>query len=268
MAKKNRKRPSGRPQGRGPGTNPAGKAAEIPRVAPAEPGGPNRLARKEEARRQREAIQRKMSRRRYYRVLAALVAVLVVGGAIAAYALTRPDPKNAAGAGPVISTKEYTAGGLTDRAHVPQSARPKLSTYPTHPPASGPHDPTPLAAGVYDTPPDVYRSIHSLEHGTVIIWYRPGVSSSDLQKIKDFYSSSLNNDHVIVAPYSYPTEGAVGSLPQGKDMVLVAWHRYQACTHINLAAAQFFVKSYRTPTAVPKPVGYKGVAPEAGRAIS
>jgi hypothetical protein len=267
MAKKNRKRPGGRPQGRGPATKPAGKAPDLPRVAPAEPGGPNRMARKEEARRQREAIQRKMARRRYYRVVVAVAAVFVVGTGIAAFALTRPNPILNAGVGPLIRTAPYSAG-FSDHAHVPQSARPRLSTYPTHPPASGPHDSTPLPAGVYDAPPDVYRTIHSLEHGAVIIWYRLGASSSDLQKIKDFYGNTVNNDHVIVAPYSYPIEGAAGSLPAGKDMVLVAWHRYQACDNVNLAAAQLFVKYFRTPTGLRNPPGYRGVAREAGYRIS
>ena len=35
---------------------------------------------------------------------------------------------------------------------------PPLSQYPTIPPASGPHDPTPLPAGVYDRPPDIYAT--------------------------------------------------------------------------------------------------------------
>ena len=268
MAKKKRKRPGGGTPGRGSGTATTAKPSEqLPRVAPAEPGGPNRIARKEEARRQREAIQRKMARRRSYRVIGAVVAVILVALAITAYTLTRPDPLLSAHAGSVKKTAAYKSGDLTDRAHIPQTSRPKLSTYPTHPPASGPHDGVPLNSGVYDTPPDIYRAIHSLEHGAVIIWYRPGVTSSDLQKIKDFYGNQLNGDHVLVAPYSYPTEGAAGSLPAGMDMVLVAWRRYQAAQNINIALAKQFVGSYRTPLAVPRPAGYKGVAPEAGRAL-
>jgi hypothetical protein len=50
-------------------------------------------------------------------------------------------------------------------------------------------------------------------------------------------------------------------------MVLVAWHRYQACDHANLAVAQDFVKLYRTPTGITQPPGYKGEAPEPGRQI-
>jgi hypothetical protein len=266
MAKKKRNRPAaGGRQGVSTATAGAASGAKgaMPRVAPAEPGGPNRVARKEEARRQREAIQRRMSRRRTYRVVAAVVAVLLVAGAVAAYALTRPSPFSAAGCTPTRRTHAFS-GSLSDRAHVAATAQPPLSSYATQPPASGPHARLPLNAGIYDSAPDPYAAIHSLEHGAVIVWYRPGLASSSLQKIKDFYRLPGNSDHVIVAPYDYPQQGPAGQLPVGKDMVLVAWHRFQACGAPALAVVQTFVKSYRTPTGISKPIGYKGEAPEAG----
>ena len=45
---------------------------------------------------------------------------------------------------------------------------PDLADYPSVPAASGPHDPLPLAAGVYDRAPDLGMALHSLEHGGVI----------------------------------------------------------------------------------------------------
>jgi len=62
-------------------------------VAPASPEGPNRKARKEEARRQREAIQRKMARRKAFRWGIVAVAVLVVVGAGTAIALNAGSSK-------------------------------------------------------------------------------------------------------------------------------------------------------------------------------
>src|SRR5207247_2148664 len=79
-----------------------------------------------------------------------------------------------------------------------------------------------LAAGVYESPPSIYSAIHSLEHGAVVIWYAPSASDAELSRIKDFFSDPAHNDHVIVAPYSYPDQGAAGGLPSGTDMVLVA----------------------------------------------
>ena len=72
-----------------------------------------------------------------------------------------------------------------DRSHIGAqgatgtvASPPPLSTYPSTPPASGPHNPSPLDAGVYSQAPDVYRVIHSMEHGAVIIWYAPTAPSA------------------------------------------------------------------------------------------
>lgn len=44
-------------------------------------------------------------------------------------------------------------------------------TYNSNPPTSGPHDPDWIRPGVYDTPQDKYKLIHSLEHGYIVIHY-------------------------------------------------------------------------------------------------
>lgn len=242
-------------------------------VAPATPGGPNRQARKEEARRRREAIRRRMARRRILRVAGAVLAVLVVAGAISAYVVLKPSAAAAAGCGPVQtivpynpSTQEVSHIGSGGAGSV--ATPPALSTYRSFPPVSGPHNLTPLPAGASATPPDVYRTIHSLEHAAVVIWYRPGTAGAELTKIQDFYRQATNNDHVVVAPYNYPSQGRQGQLPAGKDIALVAWHRVQLCRTPSLAAAESFVKSYRVPTgATSRPSGYRGDAPEIGGQI-
>jgi hypothetical protein len=246
---------------------------KLPKPAPATEGGPNRLQRKEEARRQREALQRKMARRKAFRMVGIVVAVLILvaavtGGIVFARSLSK-NPFVEAGCGPVQTTPAYP--GATDRTHIgPGSAvktPPELSSYPTVPPASGPHLTQTLKEGVYETPPDLYMGIHSLEHGTVEFWYAPTANPVDVGMISDFYSDSANNNHVIVAKYSYPDQGTAGQLPAGKQMVMVAWHRLQVCTHASLKAAQEFARFYRFPAGGPRPPDYRGVAPEAGGAI-
>jgi hypothetical protein len=273
MAKKKKRRPTPAGRSGGVATTTAGRGESVvPTIKPepSSPGGPNRLARKEEARRQREAIRRRMARRRFLqRAGIVALAVAVVAG-VGVYVALKPNPAKTAGCGSVQTISPYDPASQ-DRAHINAQGTvktaPPLATYRSQPPTSGPHDLNPLGAGVYATPPDIYRTIHSLEHGAAIIWYNPKASgNAELRKIQSFFQQAANKDHVIAAPYSYPGKG--GTLPSGKQMVLVAWHHMEQCTNISLAAAKDFVKSFRATVqnGVIDPE-YRGDAPEAGSAI-
>jgi hypothetical protein len=269
--------------------------------------------RKEDARREREDLQRRIVRRRRHRRLT-LGAALIAGVAIAVGALlvnrsggqpapadllkvakseekaagctavqTEPpfDPQHATG---TVPTNPDAQAGI-DFDHVPSQydpTYPKLSDYPSVPPASGPHAPIPpgpVPAGVYDSPPDVYRVIHDLEHGAAVVWYSPASASGDVQKIRDFYDQSateenVGQDRVVVAPYDYPDQGPAGQLPSGVHMALVAWHRLETCAQVNLAAAFDFTSQYSASrTAAGQVVGgypgrkYVGDAREAGAVL-
>lgn len=229
--------------------------------------------RKEAARIERERIQQQMAARARNRrigtalvALAAVVVVIVVfvvkPGGSAAGDLPTPQAlldqakgaTQAAGCDAVASTPNYqNAPGKDpdiDHTHIgspPITTRPPLSQYATVPPASGPHDPTSASAGVYDRPPDVYQSIHDLEHGGAIIWYAPSAAdSAAVNEIKAFYKQSANvgQAKVIVAPYDLPDQGVQGQLPSGVQMALVAWHRLQTCAQPSLAVAFDFTSQY------------------------
>jgi len=220
--------------------------------------------RKEEARRQRLAIERRMARSRRTRWIAlGLVIVLVAAGA--AYYAFRPQPQTqdpgqllaaapqaaeAAGCTDVSDVGPYQPSNL-DAAHIGvppgPATMPPLSTYPSVPPASGPHSPTPWSRGVYSTPPPIDQVLHSLEHGAAVVWYAPGASGDELAKLQDFYRDSAHGLKVIVAPYDYPDHGAAGTLPGGSEMALVAWHHVETCSRISLAAAFGFTARYGVP---------------------
>lgn len=240
---------------------------------------PTKAERREEARLKREEIQRRMTRRRRSRsiglglvVVAVVVAVVVVfltsggsGGnsniASAADLLKQaPAAKQAAGCDPVQTTPNYAnapgADPSIDHQHFGSgsqtAAAPALSTYATIPPASGPHDPSPLPPGIYDSPPDVYRTIHSLEHGAVIIWYAPGTTGKALDDLLAFYGqpqsdSNIGQAKIIIAPYDYPDQGAAGQLPSGVQMAVVAWHRLETCSAVNLAVAFDLSSRFEAP---------------------
>jgi hypothetical protein len=258
--------------------------------APGRPDQGRRLTkaeRKEQARREREEIQRRLAAKRRTRtVVIAVGAVLVAGGILAATLLSSaggsPTPQqllqqagqatDAAGCGDGTTTAPFDPSDQ-DRVHIGGGnvAGPPLSQYPTTPPASGPHADVPLPAGVYDslTMPELFRSIHSLEHGATVIWYDAAASASDVANLIDFYDRRLQDaavgqDRVIVTPYDFPSDPA-GILPDGTQMALTAWHRIQTCGSVDLAVAYDFTSQYSFPTAGGRE--YKGEAPEAGGAI-
>lgn len=236
--------------------------------------GPNRIARKEEARRQREALRRKMQRRKLYRRGAIGLAAIAAVGAIV-YFTTRTTPATgeearllaqvddaaeASGCGDIETIEAYP--NQQDQTHIGQNVAqmPPLSTYPSQPPVSGPHANVTLAAGVYTDPPPLDQAIHSLEHGAAIIWYDPGAPPEQLTRIQNFFRQPDQQNHVIVAPYNYPDQGAAGRLPEGKGMVLAAWHHLQTCDRPSLPVAFSFVNNYRFEQGS----DYEGDAPEAG----
>jgi hypothetical protein len=246
---------------------------------------PTKAERREQARLEREAIKRQMARRRRNRSIGLGVVAVAAVVAVVAVVLARPESTalasptdllaqastaaQTAGCDRVQTTDNYrdAPGGdpEIDHVHIGSglvTSAPKLSTYPTIPPVSGPHDPTPLPAGVYDSPPDVYRIIHSMEHAAVIIWYRPGSGGSELSDLKRFYreSDASITQKVIVAPYDYPEQGAAGELPSGVDMALGAWHRLRTCGSVNLAVAFDFSSRFTSPPYDGRT--YQGVARE------
>ena len=265
---------------------------------------PTKAVRREQARVEREEIQRKQAARARRRTTALVVLGVVVVVAVVAIVVvpklsksdtttvTGPpatpdallaqaaDAKKTAGCTDVTNVGYY--GGVSDKSspnyldqtHIGGASMPQippLSTYPSIPPASGPHDPNPLAAGVYDKPPDLARAIHSLEHGGTIVWYDPSAPQAAIDEIKAFYAQqpsvvSAGQDRVIVAPFSYPDLGVTG-LPNGEQMALVSWHNIQTCATPSLAVALDFTSQYSTPVqGQPAILGrtYLGEAPEPG----
>jgi hypothetical protein len=233
----------------------------------------NRLARKEAARRQREALRRKAARRRLLRRVVTVGGTVLVLGALI-YLVSRPSGLDAQERSLLDSADDAAVqAGCTDTEEVPPYSPeaqdtahvgvnieqlPPLSTYPSQPPASGPHDQSPMPAEIYPTAPSIGRVIHSLEHGAVVIWHRPDAPEGQIDRLSRFFRAGDRLEKVIVAPYDYPDQGEAGVLPPGTNMALVAWHRLQTCQRINLAVAFEFVNELR---------GDRGEAPEPNAGI-
>lgn len=232
-----------------------------------------RQARREEAKLLREKLRRQaVRRRRVRRGLWSLAIVGVIAGIVVLVIATRPLPtasaderqdemRSLAQAVAEAGCEEEIVEvppALPDSEHVTEL--PPLNTYPSSPPASGPHFGVTLPAGFYDSAPELGRAIHSLEHGAVIVWYSP---DADPERVDDLRYFLDGLDHVIVAPYSYEGEG--GALPEGTEMTAVAWHKSRSCDEASPAVALRFARDLAIG-AFPG-ADYDGDAPEAGSPI-
>jgi Protein of unknown function (DUF3105) len=174
----------------------------------------------------------------------------------------------AAGCDDVTTVGPYQPRAL-DKAHVGFGGNvlPALSAFPSVPPTSGPHNPIPLPAGIYDSAPPIDHVLHSLEHGAAVIWYDPSVPGEELDRLRGFYreyrttpGGSAQGAKIIIAPYDYPDDGEAGRLPPGVHMALTAWHRLQTCADVSLSVAFDFTSQYVVPPFESRT--YKGEAPE------
>jgi hypothetical protein len=70
--------------------------------------------------------------------------------------------------------------------------------YKTNPPTSGDHNPVPADDGAYLEAPSKEALVHSLEHGRIIIQYRPGTPDSVIGGLKALFDE--DSYHVILTP--------------------------------------------------------------------
>ena len=109
-------------------------------------------------------------------------------------------------------------------------------SYPTDPPAGGPHDPVWLNCRVYDEPVRNENAVHALEHGAVWVAYSPDLDPSDIERIEDEFGRS---SEVIVSPYP----------GLSNPVSLSAWGRLLELESVDLDAIDQFVRAFRDQTA-------------------
>jgi hypothetical protein len=223
VAKKKRKRPYTPPQTR---VEEAAPAPEAPKARGISPASVARRDRKEEARHQREAITRRMRRAAIIRrVVTWGLVVLAVAGVVVYFVYQAQRQSRLTASAREIAAAQNCSqpterpddpGGTT---HVDQGE----ITYAEQPPTSGSHRSAPLPAGdrVYtaDQPADVFRAVHNMEHGYVVIWYRDGALGQDA--VEALGEIANGEGEVILSPYN--------ELSEGTDLAFTAWNRLQEC---------------------------------------
>ena len=111
-------------------------------------------------------------------------------------------------------------GGCTvDSRSDPGRTHEPLVRYTVDPPAGGDHDPVPAPAGFYDAAdvPTDGHLVHSLEHGFVVVWYRPAaLAPATLDALR---ALAADRRWVLVAPRP----------SMAPALAATAWHRRLLC---------------------------------------
>lgn len=83
--------------------------------------------------------------------------------------------------------------------HVPSGTQ---TTYNSNPPTSGPHEEATIAPwGVLSTPQDDVALIHNLEHGGIVLHYKPDLDAGQRQQLIDLADTLRRIDRkVVLAP--------------------------------------------------------------------
>ena len=164
------------------------------------PGSTERLTsrqrRIEEQRRKIEAVR---SKQRRQRILWLVGIVVVVAIAVAALILLMPHATAVASQMRQVTTEAAS--------HVDEGSQ---LTYAHRPPSSGMHYgtvPQPQEYRMYDTPLTPGRWVHMLEHGAVVVLYRPDLcDEACVQQLGNFYDNAPKSNlvgirHLAVTPY-------------------------------------------------------------------
>jgi hypothetical protein len=85
--------------------------------------------------------------------------------------------------------------------------------YKTNPPTSGRHFVVPAEDGAYSEAPDDEELVHTLEHGRVVVWFKPGLPKSTRADLKAFFDE--DSYQMVLAPRRDMTQQVTASAWNG-----------------------------------------------------
>lgn len=211
-----------------------------PRQAAASQSQRTRTPTKAQQARAAEAARRRTVRNRI--IAGAVVALVAVVVAVVAATSGGSSSKKTTPAAPdkgLCTTDSKSDEFTTASGHVNDPH------YTVNPPAGGDHLPSPSPPGVFDaanTPPDG-AAVHSMEHGYIVIWYRPGLAAPDLDSLKKITNDATPDVLLIPRP----------SLPAATPVVATAWHHRLLCSGLDEVRINRFIGDYanKGPEKVP-----------------
>jgi uncharacterized protein DUF3105 len=182
--------------------------------------------RKRLAEEKRRAEMKRAARRRN---LITLVLAIVVTGGVVWLILDESGGGDSKG-----STADY--GVSTDEAGCGSVESPELqkadhievgtdhAPYSSSPPTSGPHYAAPVApidTGFYTDDIEPEKVVHNLEHGMIVIWYKPDAPQQTIDAVEDAVNEQP--DATVAVPWSDMSD----------DVALTAWGKLQSCANVS-----------------------------------
>ena len=184
----------------------------------------------------RLAEKKKEARRR--NLITLLITAIVLGGTVFLIIKTRQEES-----GPVTTLSEEEAGCTEVQTSEPMES-PHIAVgaphepYNSDPPTSGPHYEAPdgpVDPSFYTSALEPEQVVHNLEHGQVVIWYRPDVDG----EIKDQLERVVEQESG--ANVALPYEG----LDDSYSFALTAWGKSQSCTKVSQEVVDEFRKEFQ-----------------------
>jgi hypothetical protein len=179
-----------------------------------------------------------------YRFFAVVAVVLLMAGACGGKS-DSPASGSGASSGTTVAVALTPAPeGLPNVVEVPVEKATHVNgkvSYPTVPPAGGPHNPVWQNCGFYSSVVTPERAVHSLEHGAVWIVYRSDVDAATKAQLRALAQATA---YLLVSPRDdVPT-----------PLTVVAWGRLLRLDAYDAEAIARFITTYaETGPTVPEP---------------
>ncbi|MEO5318855.1 DUF3105 domain-containing protein [Arthrobacter sp. CC3] len=183
-----------------------------------------------------QAKQRAADRRRAWLIYgtgaAVVLAIVAAVSFVVVGEVQQRDRLNAAAARPIDGEQDYPD---QSRNHTSEPV-----SYPRTPATGGDHAPVWTNCGVYTTPVEQTRAVHSLEHGAVWLTYRPDLGADQLAELT---ALAGKQDYLLLSPVA----------EQAKPVVATAWGKQLAVDSGSDERLAPFIKKYRQGPQSPEP---------------
>ncbi|MSP77955.1 MAG: DUF3105 domain-containing protein [Dehalococcoidia bacterium] len=188
---------------------------------------------KKTARDKRREERRKRNKRNGYIAIAGILMVVVGVVGLVVWQIVRNNSLN----GGLPPIPNGPGEKLADRGHlhIPQGRAAFAGSYNSVPPTSGPHWPSVLPCGIYDTPIPNEQQVHNLEHGFVVVQYKSSDPAlvGQLRSIGESIPGYPN--YLLMAPY--PTMDSA--------IAITAWQRLLRMDSLDEQALRSFITTYK-----------------------